>query len=110
MTTNHTEDKISAAGGSESEASPKQKSKADKIANKAETTAEKRGKRNRVVIFGNWCKDCGICVVLCPRKVLELDATAHPVVAHPEKCTSCRWCEVHCPDFAIVVKELPVPK
>ncbi|MBE9508831.1 MAG: 4Fe-4S binding protein, partial [Chloroflexi bacterium] len=28
------------------------------------------------------------------------------IVAHPEKCTACRWCELHCPDFAIFVTEL----
>jgi len=33
----------------------------------------------------------------------ELTATAD---AHPEKCTGCGWCEWHCPDFAISVKQI----
>ena len=24
-------------------------------------------------IYRDWCKGCGICVALCPKKVLELD-------------------------------------
>jgi len=28
------------------------------------------------------------------------------VVDQADKCTGCRWCELHCPDFAIFVKEL----
>jgi len=32
------------------------------------------------------------------------------VIAHPERCTGCGWCELHCPDFAISVRErLPEP-
>jgi NAD-dependent dihydropyrimidine dehydrogenase PreA subunit len=28
------------------------------------------------------------------------------VVAHPERCTACNWCYIHCPDLAIIVRKL----
>ena len=58
----------------------------------------------RVTVFANWCKGCGLCVAFCPKKVFEEDAEGHPVVAHPELCSACNWCTMHCPDFAIVLK------
>jgi 2-oxoglutarate ferredoxin oxidoreductase subunit delta len=74
-----------------------------------ETKTDKRparGPRGRVVIFGTWCKDCGLCVEFCPVGVLALNEEGHPYVAAPEKCTACRWCEMHCPDCALVVKPI----
>ena len=52
-------------------------------------------------IFLHWCKACNICIAFCPQKVLEPDRDGKPVVAHPEKCTQCAICWLHCPDFAI---------
>jgi 2-oxoglutarate ferredoxin oxidoreductase subunit delta len=65
-----------------------------------------KGKRPRgqVVIFGMWCKGCGICVEFCPTGVLALGEDDHPIVVHPENCTACHWCDTHCPDLAIVVR------
>ena len=66
----------------------------------------KRARRGRVVTFPNWCKGCDLCVEFCPAHVLELGPDEYVVVAHPERCTACRWCELHCPDFAIFVTVL----
>ena len=66
----------------------------------------KKGPRGQVTIFSNWCKGCSICVNFCPTGVLVLDEDEHPVVAYPEKCTACHWCDTHCPDFAIIVKKI----
>jgi 2-oxoglutarate ferredoxin oxidoreductase subunit delta len=59
-----------------------------------------------IKIFRDWCKGCGICAAFCPRQCLGLDAEGNPVVEKPERCTGCRWCELHCPDFAICVREV----
>ncbi len=61
-------------------------------------------------IFKDWCKSCGICAAFCPRQCLGLDADGAPVVKDATRCTGCRWCELHCPDFAICVKELVAPE
>jgi 2-oxoglutarate ferredoxin oxidoreductase subunit delta len=67
---------------------------------------KQKGPRGKIVIFGTWCKGCGICVAFCPTGVLALDGDGHPVVVAPEKCTACHWCDTHCPDFAIVVQRI----
>ena len=60
----------------------------------------------QINIFRDWCKSCGICAAFCPRQCLSLDAEGAPVVDKAERCTGCRWCELHCPDFAICVREV----
>ncbi|HDD24840.1 MAG TPA: 4Fe-4S dicluster domain-containing protein [Chloroflexi bacterium] len=62
--------------------------------------------RGRVTIFPNWCKGCDLCIEFCPTNVLARGPDDRVVVAHPEACTACRWCELHCPDFAIFVTEI----
>ena len=70
----------------------------------AERPEPRRRVRGHVRVFQNWCKGCGLCIAFCPREVLTEDAEHHPVVAHPDRCVACRWCAIHCPDFAIVVE------
>lgn len=63
-----------------------------------------------VYIDGEICKGCGLCLHYCPRDVFEMTNTlnrkgfAIAGVAHPEKCTHCRLCEMNCPDLAICVE------
>jgi len=59
------------------------------------------------VINRKLCKKCGICIKICPRKVLEPDAGGLPYAAGREKCTACDLCASHCPDFAIEVMPAP---
>jgi 2-oxoglutarate ferredoxin oxidoreductase subunit delta len=66
----------------------------------------KKGPRGRITIYGTWCKGCGLCAAFCPTGVLVLDQGGHPVVAAPEKCSACHWCDTHCPDLAIVVTRI----
>jgi len=61
--------------------------------------------RGEVHVFDNWCKGCGLCIEFCPAGVLVLGLDNRPKAIYPEKCAGCRWCELHCPDFAIYVTE-----
>jgi 2-oxoglutarate ferredoxin oxidoreductase subunit delta len=75
----------------------------------AERSEEKPHPEYRINIYRDWCKSCGICAAFCPRQCLSLDAEGAPVVDKAERCTGCRWCELHCPDFAICVREVTKP-
>ena len=55
------------------------------------------------VVNEEWCKDCGICVAFCPKKVLESDGNSVKAV-RPEDCIACRLCEMRCPDLAIEIE------
>lgn len=59
----------------------------------------------RVKFFYEWCKSCGICSALCPKKVILLDDQGNPFVEMQDDCIGCRNCEIHCPDFAITVSK-----
>jgi 2-oxoglutarate ferredoxin oxidoreductase subunit delta len=72
----------------------------------AEPPEEKPHPEYRINIYRDWCKACGICAAFCPRQCLTLDADGNPVVENSQRCTGCRWCELHCPDFAICVREV----
>ncbi len=62
-------------------------------------------KRNKIQIDENWCKGCGICVAVCPAKILELNDRMKAVVKKDSEdlCKECGLCEVFCPDFAILI-------
>ncbi len=62
--------------------------------------------RGLVTVFDTWCKGCGICIAFCPKGVFEANGQGRPVIAHPEECTACGWCDTHCPDMAITVRRL----
>ncbi len=62
--------------------------------------------RGHVTVFPNWCKGCSLCVDFCPMDVLERGDDGRVIVARGERCTACRWCERHCPDFAIFVSDV----
>ena len=60
------------------------------------------------------CKGCGLCVAVCPRKVLELDTLIvnalgyHPVgLTDSAACTSCALCARVCPDAVFAVYARP---
>jgi len=47
-----------------------------------------------------WCKGCGICVVFCPKNVLDIvDGKIN--IRDIDACIKCSQCELRCPDYAI---------
>ena len=59
--------------------------------------------QNRVVVYPDWCKGCGICIAFCPKHVLAAGPDGKARVVDEDACVNCGFCEPHCPDFAIVV-------
>jgi len=79
----------------------------------ADRAGEKPGEPRQayeIEVFPDWCKTCGICAAFCPKECIEQDAEGRPVITAAWKCTGCRWCELHCPDFAICVREVEKAK
>ncbi|MDY6838996.1 MAG: 4Fe-4S binding protein [Thermodesulfobacteriota bacterium] len=76
---------------------------------KAEESKQRRRKKPKrlfsQIIFRDWCKACGICSAFCPKDVIGVSETGEPVIERPDDCIGCRFCELHCPDFAITIKE-----
>jgi 2-oxoglutarate ferredoxin oxidoreductase subunit delta len=58
---------------------------------------------NKVTLYRNWCKKCGICMAFCPKKALEEDGSGYPFLNDSKGCTGCGLCELRCPDFALVM-------
>ena len=58
------------------------------------------------------CKGCGLCVTICPKKVLEILDKVNTkgyfpaYQARPEDCIKCAMCCTMCPDMAITIKEI----
>jgi 2-oxoglutarate ferredoxin oxidoreductase subunit delta len=71
--------------------------------------SKSRKKQYNPVIISAWCKSCGICSEFCPKHVIGTNDMGAPVVERPDDCIGCRFCELHCPDFAITVKERSGP-
>ncbi len=67
--------------------------------------SKKHRKRYAQTIFHDWCKSCGICWSFCPKKVISPEDGGTPVIVRPDDCNGCRFCELHCPDFAITILE-----
>jgi len=66
-----------------------------------------RSKLKSFCIKREWCKGCGICVVYCPTKALELDAQGKATAARLEACVACEGCALRCPDLAIEMEIAP---
>jgi len=64
----------------------------------------------RVNVIVDRCKECGICISVCPTKVLiksnilNRNGYRPPEPVNIDKCIGCRLCEYNCPDFAIYVE------
>ncbi|MEM1707579.1 MAG: 4Fe-4S binding protein, partial [Sulfolobales archaeon] len=71
---------------------------------------KREGGKYVINVITERCKECGICISVCPTKVLERGDSRNKrgyryvVPARPEKCIGCRLCEFSCPDFAIYIE------
>lgn len=58
------------------------------------------------------CKACGLCIEVCPKKILALSDKIsakgfHPVTCiNQDECIACTSCALICPDLAITVYKL----
>ncbi len=75
--------------------------------NSSTATRTSRRKAESVTIDLQLCKACGLCIAFCPTTVFDTDAGGRPIVARLGDCNACRFCEQHCPDFAIEVTPAP---
>ncbi|SNS40442.1 2-oxoglutarate ferredoxin oxidoreductase subunit delta [Anaerovirgula multivorans] len=63
----------------------------------------------KVDVLEKYCKSCGLCIDVCPKKILAIgDKTnqkGYFTVAckDQEKCIGCALCATVCPDVAIEV-------
>ena len=92
-------------------AKSKSEAKPEGIQGEAASTASKAQKKERkkytVVFYPKWCKSCGLCTAFCVKQIIQKDKTGLPFIAKEDmdSCTGCRFCEIHCPDFAITIKD-----
>lgn len=63
------------------------------------------GKVFDVLINKGWCKGCGLCIAVCPKKVLELNDRVKCEAVRVADCIGCHQCDNICPDLAVTVKE-----
>jgi 2-oxoglutarate ferredoxin oxidoreductase subunit delta len=64
----------------------------------------------KIEIAVSRCKGCGLCVIACPKKLIQLDDKINSSGYKPAlfvctggECTGCAICAEMCPDVAIEV-------
>jgi 2-oxoglutarate ferredoxin oxidoreductase subunit delta len=67
--------------------------------------------RNMLTFDEAYCKGCQLCVVTCPKSILQLDKSRvnsngyNPIMCRePEECIGCAMCARVCPDSVIKVE------
>lgn len=63
------------------------------------------GGKFRLTVDKNLCKQCGLCLELCPRNVFERDRDGYPCPVRESDCLGCGLCFYRCPDFAVEVEQ-----
>ncbi|HPD98291.1 MAG TPA: 4Fe-4S binding protein [Synergistales bacterium] len=61
-------------------------------------------KRFNVEVNSAWCKGCGLCMAVCPKKVFDFDGNLKSTPSRVQDCIGCKQCENICPDLAITVE------
>ncbi|HPE68377.1 MAG TPA: 4Fe-4S binding protein [Thermotogota bacterium] len=67
-------------------------------------------RRAMIEIDGERCKGCGLCISVCPQKIIAFASSFNSKGYHPaqqvdpeEKCVGCGFCYLTCPDTCITV-------
>lgn len=67
---------------------------------------------NKITFNVERCKGCGLCVDVCPKKIIKLEEEIinvkgyHPAsITDQEKCIACSMCATMCPDCVIKVEK-----
>ncbi len=64
----------------------------------------------KIIINQQWCKGCGLCIEICPKKVYTREANISAKgfqqieIINPDLCNQCLLCELLCPDMAITIE------
>lgn len=66
------------------------------------------GKRISLKINKNRCKGCGLCIEICPQRILKISkmfniSGYHFVEISENNCKGCKMCAIICPDTAIEI-------
>ena len=65
----------------------------------------------RITFDADACKGCGLCVSVCPKKLIQISECTinkkghHPAeITDPSECIGCAFCATMCPDCIITVE------
>lgn len=64
----------------------------------------------KVFVSDEVCKGCGLCITVCPKKILRLSGDkingkgyVPAECVDQNKCITCTFCAIVCPDMAIEI-------
>jgi len=62
----------------------------------------------KIVIDRSLCKECELCISICPEKAINLSSEInykgyHPAEFKKKTCRGCTLCAIMCPEIAIEV-------